>query len=159
MISINDAAYRSPHALTAPLPRHWTKRHAQTVAAMLLLKEDTTGPVVSEIGLWLVREARQLWPKFAGLRWFVKTNAKRDWLIASMHHPAALCWAWGLSIEFFPEFCWRQFRLLYCPFRYGQASFVVPGLFRIRYSRQPYDWMLSTAGRERLRAAIEAVQG
>lgn len=118
------------------------------IGAMLSLREDATGPLCRPIGNWLIGMAQRTWPRPSGLRWFHKTNVKRQWVIVSYHHPARLCWSWALHVSLFR----KGYGRLWKPFRYGQCHARIPYLIEVSWHRQSYDWMLSRTAERRLEA-------
>lgn len=121
------------------------------IRAMLEIHARHKGAACEPVGLWLVAQAKQTWPRFAGLSWFKRTNIPARFTILSMHHPAQLCWSWSWSVSFNRrDVRWRSIRKWVSPMRYGSAWLVIPWLFEIRYSRQKYDWMLSRSASQRL---------
>ncbi len=136
------------------------RRYAQTVAAVMFEDTAATGPLKAFYGEWLVREAMRLWPRWSGLRFFQKTNTARSFLIASYHHPARLCWSWSLGIEFT---LFRRRAYLW-PFNFGywrDGNWVIrlPYVLELRWSRQRYDWILSSAAKQRLAHIVDSTLG
>lgn len=128
---------------------HW--KDARAVAIMYDLHEKYKGGACEPLGRWLVARAKRTWPRFAGYRFFRKTNVKRAWVVVSYHHPAQLCWSWLVSFDLFPP---RYGKCLGNSF--GRTWLKVPYLFGISLSRQPhYAWMLSSTAKMRLQAIAQ----
>lgn len=124
-------------------------KQAQTIAAVLFEDSAAVGPMKSVLGEWLVREAMKLWPRFAGLSFFRRTSAARRFNIVTYHHPARLCWSWGLSVTFekHGSYAWPY---MFGYRRNGSWAVRLPWLLEVHWSRQSYDWMLSGNARQRL---------
>lgn len=128
-------------------------RDRAVILAMLDLKRTARGPGGGPIGVWLVKRAKQMWPRFAGLKGPSKTNVPWRYNVLAYHHPAQLCWEWFWSISFNRrDVAWRSPTKWFRPLRYNQAGFVLPFLFEISFHRQDYGYMLSSAAENRLRA-------
>lgn len=126
----------------------FSPRERHEIGAMLVARDNAQGPLRSVVGDWLVAKAVRTWPRMAGLRLFNKTNSKRHWVIVSYHHPARLCWSWGLHVTLFRKGHGKLFK----GFRYGQCHARIPYLIEISWHRQSYDWMLSRTAQQRLEA-------
>ena len=137
------------------LAEKFTDHERHEIGAMISLAENTTGPACSPLGDWLVAMAKRTWPRFAGLRWFHKTNSKRRWAVVSYHHPAQLCWSWSLHVSLFCKGYGRWWK----PFRYHQCHIRIPYLIELSWMRQSYDWMMSRTAKKRLEdVALYAVR-
>lgn len=133
-------------------------KQAQTIAAVLFEDTAAVGPMKKVHGEWLVREAARLWPMWAGIRFFGPTSQRAQYLLASYHHPARLCWSWSLSLTFT---LFRRSPYLW-PYKFGywrdgNWAIRIPYLAELRWSRQTYDWMLSNAGKQRLMHIVDMV--
>lgn len=132
------------------------QKQAQTIAAVLFEDTAAVGPMKQVHGEWLVREAARLWPVWAGLRFFSRTSQTQRYLLASYHHPARLCWSWSLSAQFGRHGSYRW------PYLFGYRdargwAVRLPWLVEISFTRQTYDWMLSSAGKQRLMHIVDTV--
>lgn len=134
------------------LARAFTDHERHEIGAMLALKEDATGPRCRPIGNWLVAMAQRAWPRFAGVRFWKKTNSNRAWVLVSYHHPARLCWSWSIWITLFRDFGGNGLRRFWSSYN-GNWNLRIPFVVEIGWHRQSYDWMLSDNGKRRLEAA------
>lgn len=133
------------------------KDRNQQIVSMLEIKRTARGPVLEVLGNWLVGEAKSLWPRRAGWRFWEKTNVARTWVLVSYHHPAIIVWSWSIWVRFLPSTPTKQalrpWRWLMWKPEHRLRDFTIPWLIRISFHEQfSSTWMLSSEGEQRLRA-------
>lgn len=119
------------------------------IGSMLTVHELHKGPACKPIGDWLVGMAQRTWPRWSGVAFFHRTNVRRLWTVISYHHPARLCWSWSIKIGLFQDFYGKGFGRFWRSYR-GNWHLIIPFVVEISWTRQSYDWMLSSTAKKRL---------
>lgn len=129
--------------------RNISEGQARDLVSLLDAYEQAQGIARAVLGDAIVAYLKRVPGWHSPYTFFRKTNVKRSWTLISYHHRAQLCWQWGLSLSLGRGVggrWWRWFG------SYGGQTFVgIPRLFELRFTRQPYDWLVSGDAKQLIR--------